>query len=369
MTPVPKRILFVMPSLRIGGAERVMVTLLHHLDRSRFEPHLALVEKAGPYLEDVPPDVPVHDLKATRVRWAVPKMIRLAWELKPHVLHSSMPELNMATVLSRPFLPPGVRVLIREEVVGSVENARSRKHPAVWNWLYRRLYSRADKVICLSEFVLNDLAENLGIPRRVLVHIYAPVDTELVARLGNEGGNPFEGKGTHILAAGRLEKRKGFDMLLDAMPRVCAAVPGARLTILGEGVLKQELLAQRERLGLNQTVRFVDYQPNPFPHFKHADLFVLSSTNEGFGLVVVEALAVGTPVVAADCGGVLREILRDCPLGWVAPPGGPSALAETIISALKALSGQPQLHRPLESFLNRFDVRTVMRDYESLLES
>ena len=367
MTPVRKRILFVIPSLPIGGAERVMVTLLHHLDRSRFEPHLALVEKTGPYLKDVPPDVPIHDLKAMRVRWAVPKLIRLAWELKPHVLHTSMPELNMAAVLSRPFLPAGVRVLIREEIVGSVENADIRKHPAVWNWLYRRLYSRADKVICLSEFVLNDLAE-MGIPRRVLVHIYAPVDTELVARLGNEGGNPYVGKGPHLLAAGRLEKRKGFDILLDAMPRVCAAVPGALLTILGDGVLKQELLAQRERLGLNQTVRFVGYQPNPFPYFKHADLFVLSSTNEGFGLVVVEALAVGTPVVATDCGGLLREILRDCPLGWVAPPGGPSALAETIISALKASSGQPQPHPPLQSFLNRYDVAVVMREYERLLE-
>jgi glycosyltransferase involved in cell wall biosynthesis len=344
-----------------------MVTLLHHLDRSRFEPHLALVQKTGFYLKDVPPDVPIHDLKATRVRWAVPKLIRLVWELKPHVLHTSMPEPNMAAVLSRPFLPAGVRVLIREEVVGSIENAETRKHPAVWNWLYRRLYSRADKVICLSKFVLEDLAE-MGIPRRVLVHLYPPVDTKLVARLGNEGGNPFEGQGPHLLAAGRLEKRKGFDVLLEAMPRVCAAVPGAQLTILGEGVLKQELLAHRERLGLNQTVHLIGYKPNPFPYFKHADLFVLSSTNEGFGLVVVEALAVGTPVVAAPCRGVLREILGDCPLSWVVPSGGASALAETIISALKVLSGQQRPHPSLQSFLDRYDVESVMREYEKLLE-
>jgi glycosyltransferase involved in cell wall biosynthesis len=345
-----------------------MVTLLQHVDRSRFEPHLAMVQKTGFYLKDVPPDVPIHDLKATRVRWAVPKLIRLVWELRPHVLHTSMPELNMTAVLSRPFLPAGVRILVREEIVGSVDNAETRKHPAVWNWLYRQLYSRADKVICLSEFVLNDLAENLGIPRRVLVHIYAPVDTKLVARLGNEGGSPFEGKGPHLLAVGRLQKRKGFDILLDAMPRVCAALPGAQLTILGEGVLKQELLAQRERLGLDRTVHFIGYKPNPFPYFKHAHLFVLSSTNEGFGLVVAEALAVGTPVVAAACGGLLREILRDCPLGWVAPPGGPPALAETIISALEQLSGQAQPRPSLQSFLNRYDVESVMREYERLLE-
>jgi glycosyltransferase involved in cell wall biosynthesis len=367
MTPVRKKILFAIPSLPIGGAERVMVTLLNHLDRSRFEPHLAMVQKTGFYLKDVPPDVPIHDLKATRVRWAVPKLIRLAWELKPHVLHTSMPELNMAAVLSRPFLPAGVRVLIREEIVGSVDTAETRKHPAVWNWLYRRLYSRADKVICLSKFVLNDLAE-MGIPRRVLVHLYPPVDTKLVARLGNEGGNPFEGQGPHLLAAGRLQKRKGFDILLEAMPRVCAAVPGAQLTILGEGVLKQELLAQRERLGLNQTVHLIGYKPNPFLYFKHADLFVLSSTNEGFGLVVVEALAVGTPVVAAPCRGVLREILGDCPMSWVAPSGGASALAETIISALKASSRRAHPLSSLQSFLNRYDAESVMREYEKLLE-
>jgi len=367
MKTARKRILFVIPSLPIGGAERVQVTLLRHLDRSRFEPHLAMVKKTGPYLEDVPPDVTIHDLKATRVRWAVPKLIRLAWKLKPHVLHTSMAELNMAAVLSRPFLPAGVRVLIREEIVGSVDTAQTRKNPAVWNWLYRRLYSRADKVICLSQFVLDDLAA-LGIPRRVLLLIYAPVDTKLVARLADVGGNPFEGKGPHLLAAGRLQKRKGFDVLLDAMPRVCAAVPGAQLTILGEGVLKQELLAQQERLGLTQTVHFIGYKPNPFPYFKHADLFVLSSTNEGFGLVVVEALAVGTPVVASDCGGLLQEILRDCPLGRVAPPGGASALAETIISALQALSGQPEPRPSLQSFLNRYDVESVMREYEKLLD-
>jgi glycosyltransferase involved in cell wall biosynthesis len=194
------------------------------------------------------------------------------------------------------------------------------------------------------------------------------VDTKLVARLGNEGGNPFEGQGPHLLAAGRLQKRKGFDILLEAMPRVCATVPGAQLTILGEGVLKQELLAQRERLALNQTVHLIGYKPNPFLYFKHADLFVLSSTNEGFGLVVVEALAVGTPVVAAPCRGVLREILGDCPMSWVAPSGGASALAETIISALKVLSGQQRPHPSLQSFLNRYDAESVMREYEKLLE-
>jgi glycosyltransferase involved in cell wall biosynthesis len=369
MSSTPKKVLFLLPSLRVGGAERVTLTVLQHLDRSRVEPHLALVEKVGAYLKDVPADVPIYDLKGRRVRWAVLRLIRLAWELKPHVVHSSMPELNMATVLSRPFLPPGVRLLIREEIVGSVQNAQSRDHPRVWNWLYRWLYPRADKVICLSDFVLEDLAENLGIPRSKLVRIYCPVDTELIAELGNAGRNPYPGEGPHILAAGRFEKRKGFDVLLDAMPRVRAAVANVHLTILGSGgELKAELLAQRDRLGLHEAVDLIGFQPNPFPHFRHADLFVLSSLNEGFALVVVEALVVGTPVVASDCGGLLREITRDCPIARVVPSSDPQALAEAIISMCKANLKKSQADGSLDAFLDRFDVKTVMRVYEDLLQ-
>ena len=83
MKSVRRRVLFLMPTLGGGGAERVTVTLLRHLDRSRFEPHLALVEAAGPYLKEVPADVPLHDLKAKRLRHAFPGMIRLTWRLRP----------------------------------------------------------------------------------------------------------------------------------------------------------------------------------------------------------------------------------------------------------------------------------------------
>jgi len=347
-----------------------LITLLRHLDRSRFEAHLALVEKDGDYLKEVPADVPVHDLKVRRVRQAVPRLVRLAWHLRPDVIQSSMPELNMATVLLRPFLPPGVRLLIREEVVGSVENAHSRKRPKVWNWLYRHLYPRADKVICLSDFVLEDLAQTLGVARSKLIRIYCPLDRELITRLGNEGENPYTTQGPNILAAGRFEKRKGFDVLLDAMPRVVAAVEGAHLTILGSrGDLRPELEAQRERLGLAEAVDLIGFQPNPFPYFRHADLFVLSSLNEGFALVAVEALIVGTPVVATDCGGLMREILHGCPIARVVPTSNAQALADAIVSVCRANLKNTQAEASLDSYLSEFDLKTVMRVYEHLLQA
>jgi len=362
-----QRVLFLLPTLSGGGAERVTVTLLQHLDRCRFEPHLALVDAAGPLFKDLPADIPLHDLKAGRVRRALPGITRLAWKLKPQVMHSAMVELNMATVLMRAFLPPGVRVLMREDTSPSAQNAQGRKHPSFWSWLYRRLYPRADKIICVGDYVVDDLAENIGIPRRKLARIYNPVDLNLVRRTAEAGGNPYLGARPHIVAAGRLAKEKGFDVLLDAMPLVRTAVPDADLTILGEGPLRSDLLDQREKLGLAEPVHLTGFLSNPYPYLKHADLFVLSSRWEGFGLVAIEALAVGTPVVATDCPGAVREILAGCRLAQLVPPSDPQALARGIIAALKSRQSALQPHQNLDSFLSRFDVTTVLREYEELL--
>ena len=82
--PARTRVLFVIPSLRLGGAERVVTLLANHLPRERFEVHLALVEKAGEFLSELAPDVEVHDLRARRVRWAVVPLVRLAGGYSPN---------------------------------------------------------------------------------------------------------------------------------------------------------------------------------------------------------------------------------------------------------------------------------------------
>lgn len=369
MKAARRRVLFVMPNLGGGGAERVIVTLLRHLDRSRFEPHLALVRAAGPYLKEVPADVPLHDLKAGRVRHAFPGIIRLAWKLRPQAIHSTLCEMNMAMVILRPFLPPGIRLLIREGISPGAKSVHAKKHPMVWKWLYRWLYPWADKIICVGDFVADELADNFHVPRRKLVRIYNPVDIELVRKLADVAASPYQSDGPHLVAAGRLAYQKGFDILLEAMALVRNSLPACGLTILGEGELRSELLAQRERLGLKEAVHLIGFQRNPYPYLKHADLFVLPSRFEGMPNAVIEALAVGTPVVASDCPGAVREILRDCPIARLVPPSDPQALAETIVSALNSTHGELRPHEGLEAYLSRFEVKARVRDYEEILDA
>jgi len=346
--------------------ERVRVTLLRHFDRSRFEPHLALVEKAGPFLEEVPKDVPVYDLEAGRVRYALPGLLRLAWRTRPHALLSTLGELNLAILLGRPLVPRGLRLVIREVTPVSVRLPQQSRHPGPWRRLYR-LYSRADKVICVSDFVLNDLAEGFGVPREKMVRIYNPVDSVRVTQLAGAAASPFFGVGPQLVAAGRLSKEKGFDLLLDAMSLVRQTLPHAQLTVLGDGPLRLDLEDQRARLGLGQAVRWVGTQSNPYPFFRHADLYVLTSRFEGLPNVVLEALALGTPVVAVDCPGGTREVLAGCPLGRLVPQADPQLLADAIVKACGSDLKKSADAKRMEEVLNKFGVEQIVRAYEDSL--
>jgi len=357
--------MFLLPSLRGGGAERVAVTLLQHLDRRRFEPHLALVDAVGPYLADVPPDVPVHDLKAGRARYAMPAIIRLAWKLRPQVVLSTLGHLNLVVILARPFLPRGVKLLVREGITVSACLAVDVQYAPVWRWLYRRFYKISDKIICQSDSMLIDLVQNFGVPREKTVRIYNPVDVQRIKRLADSAPSPYSGPGPHLVSAGRLCNQKGFDVLLDAMAVVRQTFPGAHLTILGDGPLEAGLEAQRDRLGLREAVHFAGFQPNPYPYFKHADLLVLASRYEGLPNVVLEALALGVPVVATDCPGGIQEIHRLCPGSVTVCNTDHQSLAASIVSECLR-SRRPRDSGALKRLGHEFEVEEVIGCYEEL---
>lgn len=354
-----KRILFLLPSLTGGGAERVFTTLLRHLDRTRFEPHLALLQATGAYMEDIPKDIPIHNLKVSRVRYALLKIVRLIWNLRPQTILATMGHLNIALISAKPFFPPDTRLLVREAVIPSALFREENKNIRLWGWLYRHVYKRADKIVCLSDSMVADLVENFEIPREKLVRIYNPVDTGKVRELAQTGDDPFNGNGPHLVAAGRICRQKGFDVLIHAMPAVLQRFPHAQLMILGEGPLEAELKEQAQNLGLQEKVIFLGFQANPWLYLKHADAFILPSRYEGLPNVLLEALALGTRVVVSDCPGGIREIRDSVGSMAVVPPEDPSALAEAIIT----VCSNPA--HVVES-LGRFDLQQVVSEYSNI---
>ena len=354
-----KKILFLLPSLTGGGAERVFTTLLRHLDRARFEPHLALLQAQGAYIGDIPKDVPVHDLRVSRVRYALPRIMSLIWKMRPQTILATMGHLNIALISAKPFFPTYTKLLVREAVIPSALFREENQNIRLWGWLYRTFYKRADRVVCLSDSMVSDLVDNFAIPREKLVRIYNPVDTEKVRELAQTGKNPFNGAGPHLVAAGRICRQKGFDVAIDAMPAVLQRFSGAQLVILGEGPLEGELKEQARNLGLQEKVIFLGFQANPWLYLKHADAFILPSRYEGLPNVLLEALALGTPVVVSDCPGGIREIKESVGRMAVVPPENPRALGEAIIGVCSRPAP------PIES-LGRFDLQQVVAEYSKI---
>jgi len=366
MTLCRRKILFLIPSLAGGGAERVFSLLLAHLDRSRFELHLGLLQAEGPFLPEVPPDVTIHKLHVSRVRYALPALLKLVWRLKPHTVLSTLSHLNLALAICKFLMPRSTRLILRQawSVNGNMELI---KNPNRWNWAYRRFYGNADLIVCQSDYMMEELRRHSCLSPTKLVRIYNPVDLRRVWESAQSGERPYPGSGLNIVTAGRLSWEKGYDVLLDAMPEVIRALPSVQVYILGDGPRHEELLEQSHRLALGEVVHFVGFQKNPWPYFWHADLFVLPSRDDALPNALLEALALGKAVVATDCPGGIREIL-DCDSTIVlVPPGNAGELAKAIIAACQSPRKAGAGVAETRLRMHKFDLQQLMEDYVKIL--
>jgi len=267
-----------------------------------------LVQDGNAYIDDVPSQVTVHRLRVSRMRYSLPAIVRLVWKIKPRTILSTVSYLNVMSILARPFLPRNIRLLVREATTPSAFVVTDAKHPRLWQFFYRRLYPRADKVICLSDAMRQDFIHNFFLQPEKLVRIYNPVDVEMIQQSAHGTANPYHTPAPNLVAAGRLRQEKGFDLLIAAMATVVKKIPGAHLTILGEGPDAVRLKDQAHGLGLDNRIDFPGFVQNPWPYVGHADLFVLPSRVEGLPNSLLEALTLGTPVVASDCVATMREL-------------------------------------------------------------
>lgn len=302
-------VLFVVPSLAGGGAERVVVTLLRHLDSTHFDLTLAVLDtRKSVYGLDVPPSVERVDLQVRRVRYALPTLLRTIRSRRPDVVFSVIGHLNLGMALLKPFLPRCTRLIAREtNVMAAVTEYGWRK--ALWRAAYRFLYRRFDRIVCQSESMRRELVEDCGLQAGRLQLIRNPVDIARVRSLAAAplAVDPWGPQTIRLVAAGRLSPEKGFDLLIDALGLLDD--PRVQLGILGDGPLRDDLQARTAARGLTRQVHFLGFQANPYPYLARASAFVLSSRREAFPNVVLEALACGTPVIATPAPGGTLEIL------------------------------------------------------------
>ena len=235
--------------------------------------------------------------------------------------------------------------------------------------MVRRLYGRADRIVAASGGIRNDLVERFGLPPEKIRVVPNPIDRDfLLARAAEEPEEDLFGNGRPtVVAVGRLVRVKGFDILL----RAFALLPresGARLVLVGDGEERRSLRRLAEAEGIADRVVFTGFRANPWAYMARADCLVLPSRTEGLPLVLGEAIALGVPVVAADCSPGVREYVPDESRGLLAPPENPEALA----AALKRLLADASLRRSLaadaEERTAPYDPARVRDAFEGLME-
>lgn len=362
-SPSQQKISLFMPSLEGGGAERVMVHLANGFCERGFQVDLVLVSAEGPYRSLLGNRLRVVDLKCSRTLFSLPRLVRYLRAEKPNVVLSTLEHSNTIAVLACILTRNSQKIVVRvpNNPNAPIKSIRSQ----IVRILARYTYFHANKIIAVSEELANDLICMYKLPQGKVQTIYNPAITlELLSKAKEPLKHPWVGPNQLplILGVGRLSKQKDFSTLIRAFSHLCLKCP-ARLIIVGEGEERPKLESLIRELCLEDRVSLPGFVDNPFQYIKHASTVVLSSRWEGMPNVLLQALAIGIPVVATDCTYGPREILENGKWGKLVPVGDAEALSQAILKSLNEEIRCP----PIELLEKRFGLESIVEQYLSVL--
>jgi glycosyltransferase involved in cell wall biosynthesis len=343
------RIAIFVSSFRGGGAEGAMVQLANKLLARDLEVDFVVLQETGPWRAKVEPSVRIIDLQASRVALSIMPLVRYFKSSRPDVFLSNVTHLNIAAVVARRLSGTNCRLMLLEH-----NDLRQRLlhffkpiERLIFPPLMRITYPHANKLLAVSRGVAEGVAATMKIPPDSIDIFPNGVDIQHIREQTREDvEHPWinGGEVPVIISAGRLVSQKGYADLLHGFALLTERIP-ARLIILGEGPLRKELETLKNKLSIRDKVDLLGFQSNPFAFISRADLFVLSSLYEGFGIVLLEAMACGTPVVSTDCQSGPREVLAGGEAGLLVPVGNPRELADSMLRLITDDSLATQLRR------------------------
>lgn len=357
-----RKISILLPDLRGGGAERVSIDLAYELDRIGYDVEFLLMQASGDLLNEAKNRFSVVDLAAPRMRLVLGALVRHLRNRRPTALLAMMWPLTVIAPIAQRLSRHHCKVLVSEHGILSAQYRD-------WGSAHRLLlrgsaslgYRLADHRIGVSAGVSNDMATLSGMRRDLFEVIYNPVSPRskpakaVLERVNELWTVP---SGARILTVGTMKTVKNHPLLLRAFSKLDR--PDARLMFVGDGSGREVLLPLAQELGVAERVILAGFHQDPTPYYNTADLFVLSSDYEGFGNVIVEAMACGTPIVSTDCPSGPGEILQGGQYGRLVPVGDEFALAEAIEASLRSVHDREALIRRAGDFSPQIAARKYL---------
>ncbi len=349
-----------------GGAQRVTLNLIRYLAlHYDHQIDLVLVKAKGAFMEQVPDNVRVVDLGASRTVSSLIGLIRYLRQNRPDVLLSGMDYVNVVALMAVKIAGTNTRtvVCIHNTMSAQQKNLQVFRGRFVVP-LVKITHPWASVIVATSVGCGEDFLQVTGLDGHNMTYIYNPAVTDDISTLANESlSHPWflSGAPPVILAVGRLAHQKNFPLLIEAFDDV-RRQQDAKLLILGNGKDREELERLVTRLKLDDIVSLPGFVENPYCYMKNSAMFVLSSRHEALPAVLIEAMYCGTQLVASDCPSGPREILADGKYGTLVPPGDKKALTAAMLAALGNKDFKPD-----PNACDRFLDRNVVDRYLDVL--
>lgn len=366
-----KRLLFVLPALAGGGAERVACNLMNQLVDRDYTIGLFLYSNKGDYWNLLSPSIKVYvsqrNDRINKLR-ALINLIRVAehydiiigaMELMPTYLSIIAAKLN------------------KKKSIGWVHiniNALLNGKKSYISFLHRHFlvpffYAHADRVIAVSRASKDALKPYLTTGSiGKLCAIYNPIDFNMIKE---KAAIPIIEEFQHplLIAVGRLEHQKNYPLLFDAFDLLKHKYPSAELLVLGQGSLEKILKEIAAKKVSGKDIHFKGFVKNPYAYMRQSDMLVLSSRFEGLPTVLIEALAVGTPVVAVDCPDGAAEILDNGQYGVLVENNDCQKLCEGMVSVIENKDLVDKFKERSEVAISRFSYDNIIKEFEAVFKS
>jgi glycosyltransferase involved in cell wall biosynthesis len=380
------RLAVVIPSLHGAGCERMVAALLPDF-QARFDVHLILHRAAIAY--PIPPSVPIHLLqgdaspdhhvayKAWRFAQRATRLATILRRERYDAVLGFVDVSNVLTAYAHALAGSRARLVLAEHTVNPQFfrfNPHARRLRPLLQALLRVAYTRAHRVIVISRAMQRYLRQGLGIWRPTDL-IYNGVDTDVFypRRAADEPCPRLEpaytAPGVRLLSVGRLDANKDHAFLVRLLPDLLAALPDARLFLLGVGPEETALRRLACALGLADRVVLLGWRENVADYLRRADVFLIASHYESFSNATVEALACGTPVVVTRASAALPEVLAGGRYGAVVPLGDSATYARAVIETVQRRAPDREYRAEIAAYARgRFDLRETRARYVQVVE-
>lgn len=358
-----KKIIFIIPHLGKGGAERFFSILLNNLDREKFDITLLLIYGLeGEYLQELNKDIRIETLNKSKLRYCFFELWKYLRNINPDIVVSTIGSLNIIISCLIPFLSKKIKFIARESnIISLLPCTKFEKFG------YKYMFNNFFKIIAQSEDMKKDLIKHTNVSEKKIIVINNAIDNKIINKFLNKN-EVKKSKKIRLINIGRLTAQKGQDMLIEIFSKIIKKNKEIELLILGSGPKEGELKKKVKELELEKEIHFLGFQNNPYSYMKSSDIYVATSRYEGFPNILLEANYCGLPIISFECKGGINEIIENGINGYTIKCFDLLEFSEKLNYMIedKSIFDKEFLRN---NIVNKYSIKKIVKEYEKLFEN